>query len=73
MQELALSVTSSVIANGPYRVTIALNGFEPLNAISNHADAKIIARKDGSGLADLFISTENNTDATWKIIFSGTH
>ncbi len=72
-QELALSGTSSVIANEPYRVTIALNGFKPLNAISNHANAKVIARKDGSGLADLVILTESNSDVTWKIIFSITH
>ena len=72
-QALALSGTSSVIGNEPYRITIALNGYDALKAEGSGAEARVIVRHDNTSLADLVLVTEKNTDVTWTIYFSGHH
>jgi hypothetical protein len=71
-QAYTLSGTSSVIAHEPYRITIALNGYEPLKVACNMAKARIMPRKNNPGLADLVMETDVNTDVSWEILFTGT-
>jgi hypothetical protein len=64
-----LSATSRVVAGRPYRVTIALNGHQPLKATADGLPAELRIRNDPSGLADLFLKSDENREIKWKLQF----
>ncbi len=64
----ALSGTSAVIGQDPYKVIIALNGSE-ISKLEANANAKIEVIDEKNGLAEMTLSVEENTDVKWSIFF----
>lgn len=65
-----LSGISSVIGGEPYRVTIALNGYEAESCqVKGGAKGKL-HKRDKLGLVDLVIEADRNTDVKWSVVFA---
>jgi len=66
----SLSGVSDLIADEPYRVVIALNGYSPLKARADGARSRITVRRDNPNLADLAIESDANARVNWRVTFT---
>jgi hypothetical protein len=66
----SLSGTSSLIAKEEYRITFALNGFNPKKVNIKGAESSITIRKDNPALADLVLKADKNRNLDWEINFT---
>jgi hypothetical protein len=64
-----LSGRSKVIGGEPYRVVIALNGYNPKEAKSGRAKVSVRVIDEKAGLAELTLDRPENGDADWSIRF----
>ena len=64
-----LQATSELVAQEPYRVTLALNGFIPLEAAAPDARISVTARADQPDLADVLIQSPRGGRITWSVRF----
>jgi hypothetical protein len=64
-----LSGISSLIEGEPYRITFALNGYNPVKENAIGAKAEIFIRVDNPSLADLVLTANENQDVPWKVYF----
>ena len=67
-EEMTLTGVSSIIANEPYTITIALNGYTVKNTSSDDCQCNYEIIGDGS-LAKVILQAENNQNAEWRIEF----
>ncbi len=61
---------SFVIKNEPYKIVIALNDFSPKSIESDATKCSIRVRDDKSGLADLVLNDNNNSEINWTVTFN---
>ncbi len=68
-EQLILSGTSKLIAHDPYRVSLALNGFQQQELTCNQDDveAKLLTRDDG--LFDFTLLSPENATVKWNVHF----
>ncbi len=64
----SLSGTSAVVGGEPYRVTIALNGYNALSCKVEGADGRI-DKRDEAELADIVIEANQDMNAKWTVMF----
>ncbi len=60
--------TSKVIANDPYKITIALNGFQPAKATAENAEIEMKIDKEND-IAYFTLKTKSNKNIDWAITF----
>jgi hypothetical protein len=66
----SLTGKSIVVGGEDYKVVIALNGYRPVSCSAGNAKAKIESVDKDKDLAILSISSKNNADVEWKILFN---
>jgi hypothetical protein len=65
-----LSGVSSVIGGEPYKITLALNSYIPVEVSADDGvKVEIAVRKNNPNLANLTLGIDENRDVSWKIIF----
>jgi hypothetical protein len=65
-----LSGVSSVIGGEPYKITLALNSYIPVEiSADDGVKVEIAVRKDNPNLSDLTLGIDENRDVSWKVIF----
>jgi hypothetical protein len=66
----SLAGKSKVVGGEVYKVVIALNGYRPVSCSAGNAKAKIESINKEKDLAVLALSSKNNEDVEWKILFT---
>ena len=64
-----LAGTSAVVANDPYELVFACNGWIPLLATSTFGEATLGWKDEKRGIAVLTLDHDANADAEWRIEF----
>jgi len=62
--------TSKVIGGEPFKIVIALNGFQPRDARAAGAGASIRMIDQRAGLAELTLTRSVNSETEWRVRFS---
>jgi hypothetical protein len=65
----SLSGTSRLVADEPYRVILAVNGFKPVIALAADVEVKIETLDAVRGLVALMLESPKNVDCPWSVTF----
>lgn len=67
----SLNGISRVVANDPYVISIAANGYKSLHCYSKEGSAKLNLLKESSDLVKLTIECLENKEIEWAVVFDG--
>ncbi len=68
-EQLILSGTSKLIANDPYRVSLALNGYRQQELTCNQDDVEAKLHERNDGLVDFTLLSPENATVEWNVRF----